>query len=264
LARAAVEPVALTAIPQHGRTIAEGRCTQVTMASRATPGLAVVIAGTLLAGCPDGPQNPCLTDIAHCRDDVEELPVDPQCTIAGPIEVELGWGEQELHPFSEPVEVHYGLQGGSHIFHAVRIRGAEADDVPMVRVELHNYDAVEHSTCLLAITNLRTTNPGDLPPALREGDFDAGPVTPVVVLNGDDDPRLAPTGPSRCLMAGDRRTLLLGRDQPLPLRPDGSIEAYGILLQLGYGSLPEVALSVEVTDACGRTGFASYSVPITR
>lgn len=79
---------------------------------------------------------PCESDPFACRNPDEGFVLDPGCTPNPALEVELGHGEKRfstLAPGEAPKE-HFGNQGGSHLFAALRLRGVPFESHPAVRV----------------------------------------------------------------------------------------------------------------------------------
>lgn len=91
------------------------------------------LACLLVAGCPwlaepppSGP--PCEDDVTGCENNGEFVE-DPSCELSGALDVELGEGEdvfQSLAPGELP-EAHTGIQGGQHIWAAVRVKNPALD-----------------------------------------------------------------------------------------------------------------------------------------
>lgn len=99
--------------------------------------LALLLALVPLGGCrwlhteegggDGGP--PCEDDILGCRDNTSDFMEDPNCPLQGELELELGQGELEFSPLApgELPEIHYGLQGGQHVWMAVRVKNPDPD-----------------------------------------------------------------------------------------------------------------------------------------
>ena len=86
-----------------------------------------------ITGCfgicaPDPPSDPCEMDPLGCEGP-DQLPVDPACTLEGPLEVAVGQGEDtfELLTSGDTIDLHYGGQGGQHAFLGVRVRNPAVD-----------------------------------------------------------------------------------------------------------------------------------------
>jgi hypothetical protein len=75
----------------------------------------------------DGP--PCEDDISGCSDNTSNFMEDPACSLTGELEIELGQGELEFSPLApgELPEIHYGLQGGQHVWMAVRVKNPDLE-----------------------------------------------------------------------------------------------------------------------------------------
>lgn len=72
---------------------------------------------------------PCEDDISGCDDDTSNFMEDPTCTLTGELDVELGQGETEFSPLAsgELPEIYSGLQGGQHVWMAVRVKNPDPD-----------------------------------------------------------------------------------------------------------------------------------------
>lgn len=94
--------------------------------------------------CSNG-SDPCAQDAFDCRED-DDLPIDANCTITEPLAVEVGQGRGRFESFTrdEAPEMHYGVQGGAHLFAAVRVENPDPDHLAFrFEFELHgpSYDA---------------------------------------------------------------------------------------------------------------------------
>jgi hypothetical protein len=78
-------------------------------------------------GGDEGP--PCENDIAGCSDDTSTFMEDPECTLQGELELELGEGETEFSSLApgELPELYFGLQGGQHVWMAVRVKNPDLE-----------------------------------------------------------------------------------------------------------------------------------------
>ncbi len=74
------------------------------------------------AGCSSSSSDPCSFDALGCKA-AGELEVDEGCTLDDELLVQVGSGRQafEALDHGQPPEVHYGSQGGMHVFVAVRV-----------------------------------------------------------------------------------------------------------------------------------------------
>jgi hypothetical protein len=155
-------------------------------------------------GCDDGPVGK-LTYLASCPGDLV------------PLRVEVGQGEGAFVGLSEgeAPQVHYGPQGGQHVFLGARVMDARLDLYDQVWVGFR----------------------------ILEGDACGG--------DDGDDGGAAGGGGGRCVTRGERSLLMGGR---VPLRVvDGVVEEYGVLVVI-EPLLPGGRLSVEVRveDPCRR------------
>ena len=77
----------------------------------------------------------CLPDVwtwpLDLNDSLQEetFVVDEDCQVEGGLEIELGVGERVFRPLSDgqSVDVHFGSQGGSHLFFAARIQNENGE-----------------------------------------------------------------------------------------------------------------------------------------
>jgi hypothetical protein len=88
-----------------------------------------------LVGCPwllrndeggEGP--PCEDDVVGCSNDTSFME-DPECTLTGELELEIGEGEDQFSPLApgQLPELHYGIQGGQHVWMAVRVKNPDLE-----------------------------------------------------------------------------------------------------------------------------------------
>lgn len=84
----------------------------------------VLLGAALIAACTDAPPrtNPCDLDVLECRP-ATGFRLDAACSSDEPLAVRLGQGQSAFEPFepSEAPVVHYGSQGGRHLFVALRL-----------------------------------------------------------------------------------------------------------------------------------------------
>lgn len=89
-------------------------------------------------GCHDcdGGSDPCELDLLGCEDDLDVFAIDPSCGLEGDLEVVLGDGDGAFMALGdgESPEVHWGMQGGQHIFGAVRVLNPDLERYDMLRV----------------------------------------------------------------------------------------------------------------------------------
>ena len=72
---------------------------------------------------------PCEDDIAGCSDDTSMFMEDPTCTLTGELELELGEGEAEFSSLAagQLPQLYTGIQGGQHVWMAVRVKNPDLD-----------------------------------------------------------------------------------------------------------------------------------------
>jgi hypothetical protein len=105
---------------------------------RASPLLLVPFAALSL-GCPwpinpDGP--PCEDDVAGCSNNGDSFVEDPTCELTGDLVIELGEGEDEFVALAagELPSLNFGVQGGQHVWLAVRVKNP-ALDRPSLKIQ---------------------------------------------------------------------------------------------------------------------------------
>jgi hypothetical protein len=100
----------------------------------------LVLGGCALLFGDDDDNNgpPCEDDIAGCANDTSGFMEDPECELEGDLELELGEGETEfsaLAPGQLPM-LYWGLQGGQHIWMAVRVKNPDLERMQLqIRIE---------------------------------------------------------------------------------------------------------------------------------
>lgn len=92
--------------------------------------------------CGPSDPDPCELDRLGCVDPetpeafyLDSCPPD----VTGALEVEVGTGEERFEPFAAgagPV-VHYGTQGGQHVFMAFRVKNARLDLSPLLKFHFY-------------------------------------------------------------------------------------------------------------------------------
>jgi hypothetical protein len=87
----------------------------------------------LFGGDDDGP-DACSIDPAGCGQG-DSFELDPSCTLEGELQVEIGEGTSGYEPLGpgELPQVHYGAQGGSHMWVGVRVAN-HARDYPKLEI----------------------------------------------------------------------------------------------------------------------------------
>jgi len=80
-------------------------------------------------GDDDGGAAPCDDDVLGCDDDISKFLEDPSCLLQGPLELQLGEGEHEFSPLEpdELPELHFGFQGGQHVWMAVQVKNPDLE-----------------------------------------------------------------------------------------------------------------------------------------
>lgn len=186
-------------------------------------GVALATGGGICA--PDPGPNPCETDRLGCDDGPTDWSTKTCPDVSGALEVHLAHGDDgtfhEVGEGSVP-EVHYGIQGGQHVFLGVRVPNARLDVYDRLRV---TFWMGQGADCAL---------PGE-------------PTADV---------------PATCPTSLGRRQVVLGGDGSSALRTaaDGAVEELAILMFLMMPPTPGVpaVVAVQVEDPCGRTAMAGY------
>jgi hypothetical protein len=176
---------------------------------------------------PDPGPDPCELDRLGCEDPPE--PTNPDdfyldtcpSELAGPLDVVVGSGERQFAPFTEAggPTIHFGPQGGQHVFMALQVRNARLDASPRLRISYY----------------------------LGQGDGCAPPSADLV------------TAASCPTTLGRRNLTLGGPGFELRTGTDGSVEEYGIVVfvEVPNGDLDGlIALTVE--DQCRRSGVVTH------
>lgn len=97
----------------------------------------LALAPAHLAGfCGPTSPDPCDGDRFGCSDDTSAFQLDPTCTLTGELAVELGEGEASYQalPQGAPPTIHFGGQGGQHVYLAVRVANAALDRYDKLKV----------------------------------------------------------------------------------------------------------------------------------
>jgi len=90
----------------------------------------VAVATACCAGCTSTPPggDPCSRDAVDCRPPTG-FQLDPECSSDEDLVVQLGQGSRSFEPLGagDVPEVHYGNQGGRHLFVALRVDNPDPD-----------------------------------------------------------------------------------------------------------------------------------------
>jgi hypothetical protein len=90
---------------------------------------ALELLALMQGGCTSAPpgSDPCQLDTLSCRGGASAFELDDDCPDPAPLAVELGDGQEAFRSLAEQQspELHYGTQGGQHVFLAIRV--AEPD-----------------------------------------------------------------------------------------------------------------------------------------
>ena len=103
----------------------------------------LVVLSPLLAGMTCGPTDPspCELDRVGCEapDETDFYLASCPPDVTDPLEVEIGSGEASFGAFAAGAGpfVHFGPQGGQHVFMAVRVKNARLDVSPKLKLEFY-------------------------------------------------------------------------------------------------------------------------------
>lgn len=148
-----------------------------------------------LGGCfglcsdPDPPTDPCELDPLGCESS-DHIQQNPACTLTGDLVVAVGEGEEALDLFvgDDRPTIHYGSQGGQHMFLGVRVDDP-AVDYPGLEIDFSVVAApcdVDDDTCTwmdFGQRHLVVTDPGLL--KISGGALETTGY--VVILEGDPE-----------------------------------------------------------------------------
>jgi len=91
-----------------------------------------------LGGCTaaEDPGPPCEDDINGCSASTTTLVPDPECTLTGELELQLGEGQLEFMPLGEGQlpALETGIQGGQHVWMAVRVLNPDLERMQLAIV----------------------------------------------------------------------------------------------------------------------------------
>lgn len=202
----------------HGRGTMRNAWMWIAAAALAQPGCF----GT--CGPAPGP-DPCAQDRLGCEGDPTDFLQLDGCAVTDPLVVTLGEGERAFTPLGDGgggPEIHFGFQGGQHVFLGFRVDNAALDLYDQLRVTVW----------------------------MGQGDACvAGPASATVPETCEVD-------------LGLRQVVIGGQHSTLRVVEDGSgtglVEEFGLLLIIDYPIFGmQTVATVEVEDPCGRTGVAS-------
>lgn len=183
--------------------------------------------------CGPTPEDPCVDDARGCAEGDEGFVIDPDCTLEGDLDAELGWGDSAFTPLADgdTVEPVFGFQGGQHVFLGFRVRNPRFDEARLLRARFDV--SLRQDGC-----------PGD------GGGEGSGEGT------GEG------TGSAFCEPYSiGSRTLTLGGGQTPRLLEDGTLEEYGLLVFLDtWSSERPKTITLEVEDTCGRAATVVRTV----
>jgi len=184
--------------------------------------LALALAGCPFLGPDPGP-SPCDLDRLGCEGDPTNFPYLDDCPgVSGPLEVAIGHGERSYRALAAGAgpEIHFGPQGGQHVFLGFRVDNAALELYDRLRV---TYWVAQGERCEAGQPLAK------IPDACDEG-------------------------------LGIRQMVVGGSGFELRLDGDGAVEEYGALVFVEYPRLgARTVVTAEVEDPCGRVGVASHT-----
>ncbi len=183
--------------------------------------------------CGPGYPDPCEDDALGCDDGLDDFALDPACELQGALEVEVGTGSGEgFEAFAAAAgpKVHFGDQGGQHIFLSVRVGG----------VDLDRYEVLK-----LGIELRGETTPWEV-------EDDKGcPWRSHLIDDGTCD-----------TLFGERE-LVLGVKKSMATDTAGRVVADDLLIVLAYWPPEsELSLTVSALDPCGQEGLVAHSFSV--
>jgi hypothetical protein len=198
--------------------------------SYATLVVGVLMPGALmLVGCgaEADPEDVCTVEKFACEDQTDGFVRPDRCKVEGDLQVTIGQGEAEFMLLSEGElpPIHTSGQGGFHTFVALRIANVDLEQSPTIRVR---YQLVYHLA--------------------------TGPCAGGVVGTGATED---------CDLIQGSRDLILGSKQPIGVRPDGTVEEFGILLFVDAAPPGAWTLRLEVEDGCARLARVEHKLLTT-
>ena len=173
-------------------------------------------------GCGPTDPTPCELDRLGCdpTEDPDFYLASCPTDVMGELEVEVGTGESSFEPFSEgggPI-VHYGPQGGQHVFLGARVKNARLDVSPKLKFTFY----------------------------VGEGEGCAPP------QSGEDGEE-----PACARRLGGRSIVFGAPGFEVRKNANGEVEEYGLVVFVDVPATVVAALvSVTVEDPCRRKGAA--------
>ena len=205
--------------------------------ARALSCLCVCSVFTFAGICGGEQADPCELDVLACQANLYDFALDPDCDLEGELTIEVGEGELgylELEPDQLP-EVHYGSQGGQHVFMGMRVSNAALDRYDKLLVRFGAY-----TECQI----------GEACYNSQQGDF--------LCSESSADP-----DSGVCEFTLGERTAVLGSAKTLRVVEDGVVEEYGLIVVLDSWPVwaGQGVLRVVVLDPCEQQGIAEHYFP---
>lgn len=214
----------------------------------------------LMAMTCDPFENPCADDAFGCDDAEAELRYDDTCTLDGPLGVEVGWGVDAFHPFTDAgPQIYSGSQGGQHVFLAADVFDADLNTYDQLAVTFTLYQVLPRDQCDELIAQARDAQAPWLPDVIaNDPTIDGAPGLPLVSPDSDRVTELpALDVVSKCLSRFTWRELLVSSGDDITVREDGSVGLHGIFVQLDFYTEPANVAVVTVEDPCRRQGISA-------
>lgn len=182
--------------------------------------------------CACGPStpSPCAAERFKCSESTEGFQILPGCTLADPLQVEIGYGQGSFTPLQPngALPVYLGIQGGQHTYLAVRIANPALD----------RYDKLEVHFLVTSVEPI----PCDAWNARAAADAASGDA------GGDI------TGSEgTCVRRYGERTVLLGKGAKLKVDAKGAVVETGLVVFLdSWPNNEPLRIDLTVRDPCGR------------
>ena len=211
--------------------------------------------------CGPSDDDPCQDDPFGCLNNDNELVFDDACTLEGPLELSVGWGQGGFNSFEVQPEIHSGSQGGQHVYFAATIDNADWADHPSAELNFRLFELLTPEQCADEVMYARENNPEILPEDLRnDPDATLEARQPMWVMYAQEqDPDLPVMGESRCMRSTYSRSLVL-TDREAVVQDDGSVRVDNLLMELSYSD-GDFGVVVDGIDPCRREGtvFDTFS-----
>ena len=224
----------------------------------------VICFGLAMSGCGGGcgPTSFCTENPEACEDHIDQWYYDDSCELTGDLDVVLGHGEDGFNALEAGVEptIHYGNQGGQHVFFAYRVENPATDVYDILKVrflvererECYEWEGTGTGADVgsedISAEDVLVDLDGDTEDAGGQTEDaggqteDAGGQTEDAGGQTEDaggEPDAGPvdagssgTSGRRCVDTLADRTTVAGITHPLRIVDGGSVEEYGVIVVL--------------------------------